>query len=226
MADCCQNKACEIDAMRASHARVLWIVLLINAAMFVVEGTAGLVAQSTALLADALDMFGDASVYALSLLVVARSVRSQGWVALVKGGVMLVFGLGVLAEAGYKAIYPAMPDVPTMGAIGGLALVANLVCFGLLYRHRADNLNLRSTWLCSRNDLVANVGVLLAAGGSAVFASRWPDIVAGVAIAALFLRSAIHVMTESVYVLRAPPVPTSTQRDVRPISLPIFRQDS
>lgn len=91
----------------------------------------------TALLADALDMFGDASVYALSLLVVARSVRSQGWVALVKGGVMLVFGLGVLAEAGYKAIYPAMPDAPTMGAIGGLALGANLVCFGLLYSHRA-----------------------------------------------------------------------------------------
>lgn len=205
MATCCEDKSCELSAMRKSHGSVLWIVLAINAAMFFVEGFAGMAAHSTSLLADALDMLGDALVYGFSLFVLARSARWQAGAALAKGGFMLVFGLGVMAEAIHKALYPVTPGVETMGIVGGVALVANLACFFLLYRYRADNLNMSSTWLCSRNDLVANVGVLLAAAGSYLFASRWPDIIVGTIIAALFLGSALGVLRSSIRVMRPPP---------------------
>ena len=205
MASCCEDKSCEINVMRERYGRVLWIVLAINAIMFVVEGWAGLSARSTSLLADALDMLGDALVYGFSLFVLARSARWQAGVALAKGGFMLAFGLGVLGEAVYKAFHPTTPGVQTMAVIGVLALAANLVCFFLLYRHRGDNLNMSSTWLCSRNDLIANVGVLLAAGGSYLLASRWPDILVGSIIAGLFLASALKVLRQSIEALRTPP---------------------
>jgi cation diffusion facilitator family transporter len=206
MADCCEDKGCEVSALRESHGRVLWIVLAVNATMFLIEGAAGVVAHSTSLLADALDMLGDALVYGFSLFVLMRSARWQAGAALAKGAFMLVFGLGVLGEAIYKVFDPVMPGVETMGVIGGLALGANLVCFFLLYRHRGDNLNMSSTWLCSRNDIVANVGVLLAAGGSYALASRWPDVVVGATIAGLFLASSLGVLRKSLRELRmAPP---------------------
>ena len=181
---------------------MLWIVLAINALMFLVEGYAGLIARSTALLADALDMLGDALVYGFSLFVLARSARWQAGAALAKGSFMLAFGLGVLGEALYKAFHPVLPNSGTMGVIGGVALAANLVCFLLLFQHRSDNLNMSSTWLCSRNDLIANVGVLLAAGACYVFASRWPDIIVGCIIAVLFLKSAFNVLRQATAVLR------------------------
>jgi cation diffusion facilitator family transporter len=206
MADCCEDKGCEVSALRESHGRVLWIVLAVNATMFLIEGAAGVVAHSTSLLADALDMLGDALVYGFSLFVLMRSARWQAGAALAKGAFMLVFGLGVLGEAIYKVFDPVMPGVETMGVIGGLALGANLVCFFLLYRHRSDNLNMSSTWLCSRNDIVANIGVLLAAGGSYALASRWPDVVVGATIAGLFLASSLGVLRKSLRELRmAPP---------------------
>lgn len=177
---------------------MLWIVLAINALMFFVEGWAGLLAHSTSLLADALDMLGDALVYGFSLFVLARSARWQASAALAKGGFMLAFGLGVLGEALYKAFHPVMPGVEAMGIVGGIALAANLVCFFLLYRQRGDNLNMRSTWLCSRNDLIANVGVLLAAGASYLLVSRWPDIIVGSIIASLFLSSAFSVLSHAI----------------------------
>ncbi|OAI12736.1 cation transporter [Methylomonas lenta] len=204
MTNCCENKSCELTAMRQSHSRVLWIVLVINTAMFFIEGTAGLLANSTSLLADALDMLGDALVYGFSLFVLERSARWQASAALTKGVFMLAFGLGVLAEATYKVFVPIMPGVETMGLIGGLALAANLICFILLYRHRADNLNMSSTWLCSRNDLIANIGVLLAAGSSYLLASRWPDIGVGSLIAILFLHSAFSILRQSLHALRTP----------------------
>ena len=190
--------------MQKQHGRVLWVVLLINAVMFLVEGGAGVLAPSTSLLADALDMLGDALVYGFSLFVLARSARWQAGAALAKGGFMLAFGLGVLGEAVYKVFHPVMPGVETMGVIGGLALIANVVCFVLLYRSRSDNLNMRSTWLCSRNDVLANAGVLVAAAGSHVLMSRWPDLLVGVVIASLFLGSALHVLRQARQALRAP----------------------
>lgn len=214
MASCCENKSCEIEGLRASHSRVLWIVLAINAVMFVVECAAGLVAHSTSLLADSLDMLGDALVYGFSLFVLARSARWQAGAALVKGIFMLAFGLGVLMEAIHKMFVPVMPSVAAMGIIGAFALVANLVCFFLLYRHRSDNLNMSSTWLCSRNDLIANTGVLLAAAGSYWLVSRWPDILVGLVIACLFLRSSSTVLAQSIKELREPAA-TPPQPSVR-----------
>jgi cation diffusion facilitator family transporter len=223
MTSCCEDKSCEITALQERHGRVLWVVLIINAVMFLVEGGAGLMAHSTSLLADALDMLGDTLVYGFSLFVLARSARWQAGAALAKGGFMLAFGLGVLSEAVYKMFRPVMPGVETMGVIGGLALAANMVCFALLYRHRGDNLNMRSTWLCSRNDLIANVGVLVAAIGSYVLMSRWPDMLVGVVIASLFLSSALQVLGQSMRALRAPLA--AEQPAVKP-TIPLHPLDS
>ena len=208
MSDCCQSKQCEIVTLKQRHSRVLWVVLCVNATMFLVEGIAGLTAHSTSLLADALDMLGDALVYAASLVVLSRSMRWQAGAALAKGVFMLVFGIGVLTEAAFKALHPMItPSAAMMGVVGGIALAANLGCFALLYRHRDDNLNLRSTWLCARNDVIANVGVLAAAAGSALLVSRWPDIVVGVLIAGLFVRTALRVLDDSIRAWRAANAP-------------------
>ncbi len=197
MTDCCESKSCEVAALRGRHANVLWIVLGVNAVMFVIEASGGLLANSTALLADSLDMLGDATVYGFSLFVLARSARWQARAALAKGAFMLLFAIAVIGEAVHKALNPVLPDAQTMGLIGALALAANLACFLLLYRHRADNLNMSSTWLCSRNDVIANIGVLIAAAASAALLSRWPDVLVGVAIATLFLKSAIGVLSQA-----------------------------
>ena len=207
MANCCEGKGCEVAALREQHSRVLWIVLAINAIMFLVEGTAGVLARSTSLLADSLDMLGDALVYGFSLFVLARSARWQASAALAKGAFMLLVGLAVLGEAAHKVFHPVMPVVEVMGIIAGLALAANLVCFSLLYRYRGDNLNMSSTWLCSRNDLIANVAVLGAAATTFMLSSGWPDILVGCLIASLFLGSALRVLRQSVQALRAAPGP-------------------
>jgi Co/Zn/Cd efflux system component len=167
---CCEDKASELAQLRGRQSRVLYSVLAINAVMFLVEFAAGWLAGSTALLGDSLDMFGDASVYALTLFVLHRSDRARAGAALVKGGFMLLFGVLVIADAVRKMI---------------------------LHSHRGDDLNMRSTWICSRNDLVANTSVVLAAILVAVTGSLWPDVLVGLAIAALFLLSAWQVSREA-----------------------------
>jgi cation diffusion facilitator family transporter len=194
---CCEDKGCELTALRDSRGHVLKIVLVINALMFLVEGTAGIAANSISLLADSLDMLGDALVYGFSLFVLARSARWQAGAALAKGTFMALFGLGVMVEALLKIVNPAMPGTQIMGIIGTAALVANLTCFFLLYKHRNDNLNMSSAWLCSRNDLIANVGVLVAAASGYALDTRWPDILVGGAIALLFMSSAVGVLVSS-----------------------------
>ncbi len=205
MGSCCSDKSCALDALRARQSSTLKIVLALNLVMFVVELTAGLLARSTALLADSLDMLGDAMVYAFSLYVVARSARWKAGAALFKGLIMLAFGLFVVAEAVYKMTQPVIPQAETMGLIGLLALAVNTLCFYLLWQHRADDINMRSVWLCSRNDLFANSAVLVAALAVFWSASRWPDIVVGLGIAALFLHSAWLVLRDAVRELRKPP---------------------
>ena len=194
---CCDTKAEELNTVRDKHRKALILVLAINAVLFVVEAAAGLVAHSTALLADSLDMLGDALVYGFSLYVLWRSAEWKAGAAVLKGAIMAVFGVGVLIEAVYKAIAGVVPMAETMGIIGLLVLLGNGLCFLLLFRHRSDDLNMRSTWLCSRNDILANLSVLIAAAGVKVFDSSWPDILIGAAIAALFLRSAFTVLHES-----------------------------
>ena len=197
MANCCEDKSCEITNLVNKHRRVLQIVLVINALMFILEGIAGTLVHSTSLMADALDMFGDALVYGLSIYVITSDSRKQARASMVKGLFMLFFASVVLVEAGYKILHPTIPDAATIGIIGTTALIANLICFFMLYSHREDNLNMSSTWLCSRNDLIANVGVLLAGYLTYALASRWPDIIVGILIAGLFLKSSIHVVRQA-----------------------------
>jgi Co/Zn/Cd efflux system component len=198
MAECCNNKACEIEALRSRQSSMLKIVLGINAIMFVVELTAGLIGGSISLLADSLDMLGDALVYGFSIYVVARGVRMKANAALFKGSIMAAFGFFVLGQAIYKIVFPQVPVFEAIGAIGLLALAANSICFALLWRHRADDINMSSVWLCSRNDIITNVSVLFAAIGVWLTHSGWPDIVVGLAIAALFLRSALSVLRAAI----------------------------
>ena len=141
MADCCNDKACEIEALRNRQSSTLKIVLSINAVMFIVELTAGLLGGSVSLLADSLDMLGDALVYGFSIYVVARGARMKANAALFKGGIMATFGLFVLGQAIYKIIFPQVPVFETIGVIGLLALVANSICFALLWRHSVDEGN-------------------------------------------------------------------------------------
>jgi len=202
MDGCCETKADELTVLRGEHRNVLVIVLIINAVLFVVEAAAGLLANSTALLADSLDMLGDSLVYGFSLYVLWRSAAWKAKAALLKGAIMAVFGLGVLLEVIYKTISGIVPSAETMGIIGALVLLGNGICFLLLFRYRSDDLNMRSTWLCSRNDIIANVSVLAAAVGVKMFDASWPDIVVGAAIAALFLKSALTVLRESFGELR------------------------
>ncbi len=199
---CCAAKAEEVGTLRGKHKNVLIIVLVINAVLFVVEATAGLLANSTALLADSLDMLGDSLVYGFSLYVLWRSPAWKAKAALLKGAIMAMFGAGVLLEVFYKTISGIVPSAETMGIIGALVLLGNGICFLLLFRHRSDDLNMRSTWLCSRNDIIANLSVLVAALGVKILNSSWPDILVGAAIAALFLGSAFTVLRESFLELR------------------------
>ncbi len=197
MSDCCQAKSCEIEALRAKQSGMLKAVLAINATMFLVEMASGLLAGSVSLLADSLDMLGDALVYGLSIYAVTRGDRQKAISALVKGYVMLGFAVFVLAQAGYRTLHPQAPETQLMGAVGLLALAANATCLALLWRRRSDDINMRSVWLCSRNDIVANVAVLMAALLVWWSGSAWPDLVVGGALAVLFSVTAASVLRQA-----------------------------
>lgn len=194
----CEDSASALSATRSgARRRVLWVVLGINTALFVGEFGAGIWARSTALQADSLDSLGDALVYALSLMVVASSVQQRAGAALVKGVIQTLFGLAVLTEVVRRAWFGGEPLAPVMAVAAVIALAANLTCFCLLYRFRGDDLNMRSVWLCSRNDLVNNLGVLIAAGLIAWLGSRWPDLAVGAIVAGLFLYTSFDVVRDA-----------------------------
>lgn len=200
------DDCCEIRSDVPAHQRgVLKIVLLVNAVMFLAEFAAGLLANSTALLADSVDMLGDAIVYGFSLYAVGRGALWQARSALLKGVIMAVFGVGVLAEVLHKLTKGVVPAWDVMSLVGVIALAANVFCLVLLSRHRTDDINMRSAWLCSRNDVIANVSVLLAAAGVALTSSAWPDVMVGLAIATMFGNSAFRVIRDARRELRAVP---------------------
>jgi cation diffusion facilitator family transporter len=203
--DCCSAKGAELErlARQADQRRVLIVVLVINAVMFFAEFGAGLVAGSAALMADASDMLGDALVYGVSLYAIARSDRWKAGVAAFKGAFILLLGLGILVNVAIKLQSGVPPSSLLMLIFGGAALVANLVCLALLWRFRRQDVNMASTWECSRNDVISKVGVLAAAGLVATTSSPWPDIVVGLAMAAVVLRSAVRVLGDSVPQLKA-----------------------
>lgn len=197
MADCCNNKASELEQLRQKQGSTLKIVLAINFVMFVVELGAGLKAGSISLIADSLDMLGDSLVYIFSIYVIARGARMKAYSAIFKGAIMAAFGLFVLGQAIYQILHPEVPTFQTIGAIGILALAANSVCLALLYKHREQDINMSSVWLCSRNDIIANISVIGAGVGVWLASSPWPDIAVGLALAVLFLRSAAYVLREA-----------------------------
>lgn len=203
MGNCCEDKHCALSALRERQGWTLKIVLAINVVIFLFEFSAGVLAQSTSLQADSLDSLGDALVYGFSLYVLFKSEKWRAGAALLKGLIMLGFGLAVTAALIWKLLQPVVPVAETMGAVGVLVLAANLTCLYLLTRHRNDDLNMESVWLCSRNDIIANVGVLGAAAAVAASGSMWPDILVGAVIAFIFLRSAIFVLGKSLRELRA-----------------------
>lgn len=195
MDECCSNKGRELAelALKADQRRVLLIVLAINATMFFVEFCAGYAANSSALMADAVDMLGDAIVYAMSLFALHRGARWEAGAAVAKGLIILGFFVLIVIETVLKLLHGVPPSSEMMLLFGSLALAANLACLALLWRFRKTNINMSSTFECSRNDVLANLGVLLAAAGVAGFHSGWPDIAMGALIGLIFLRSAIRV---------------------------------
>jgi cation diffusion facilitator family transporter len=201
VADCCSDKECAIEALRNRQAGTLRIVLAINAVMFVVEFTAGLLARSTALLADSLDNLGDATTYGLSLYAVARGARAKAKIALFKSGLILAAALFVIGQVAYSSVHPGIPVFETMGIVSLLALAANGTCLALLWKHRSEDVNMSSVWECSRNDIISNAAVFVAAGAVWLTASRWPDLTVGSLLAILLLHSAVRVMREALRAL-------------------------
>jgi cation diffusion facilitator family transporter len=195
MSDSCSH--IEEELAQGSKRKVLWLVLVINLAMFFVEGIGGWLAQSNALMADALDMLGDSAIYGFSLFVIQLDPIWRTRAGILKAIIMGIFALGIFGSAIYRVYYQAAPDASAMGIIGGLALAANLLCAYLLLRFRNDDVNMRSAWLCSRNDVLANLGVIVAAGGVAWTGSHWPDLAVGVIIAGLILQSSFGIFKDA-----------------------------
>jgi Co/Zn/Cd efflux system component len=192
------------DPLReAQYRRVLWAVLAINAGMFLVEIVAGLVAGSASLQADALDFLGDAANYGISLFVVGTALRYRATAALVKGATMGAFGLWVVGTILWHALHGSVPEPITMGAVGIAALLANGVVFAMLWAWRDGDANMRSVWICSRNDVVSNLAVLLAAAGVFGTGTGWPDLVVAALMAALALQGAWTVVRQAFIELRS-----------------------
>lgn len=194
MAGC--GDCCPTDLARATQRqkRVLITVLLINAGMFLLELTAGLISHSTALMADSLDMLADALVYALGLFALGRAAHWKNRAALTSGILQISLGIGVAVQAAIIFYSSHTPDTQTMGMFGILALIANSICFYLLMHYRDADINMRATWICTRNDMINNIGVIIAAGLVAWSASPLPDIIIGLIIAIIVITSAWGVI--------------------------------
>ena len=208
MAECCCPPPLNLDPHRGNQAyrRVLWAVLAINAVMFLVEIGAGLAAGSASLQADALDFLGDSANYAISLFVVGLALRYRATAALLKGATMGVFGLWVIGTVVWHAVHGTLPSAFTMGTVGLAALVANAASFGLLWAYRTGDANMRSAWICTRNDVLGNVAVLLAAIGVFGTGTGWPDVIVAAIMAALALQGAAVVARQAVEELRRTPM--------------------
>ena len=203
---CCTPPPLNLAPHRGSrtYRRVLCTVLVINATMFAVEVGAGMAAGSASLQADALDFFGDAANYAISLLVVGMALRYRATAAMAKGTTMGVFGLWIIGTAVWHAIHGTLPSAVTMGAVGFIALAANAASFGLLWAHRGGDANMRSAWICTRNDVLGNLAVLLAALGVFGTATGWPDVIVATIMAGLALQGAWAVVRQAQDELRPP----------------------
>ena len=195
-ASCCQSPAVS-NPPSGAYRRVLWAALGINGLMFIVEMISGAGAGSSALQADALDFLADTANYGISLFVLGAALETRARAALVKGLSMGAFGLWVVWRAVTIAMVGAVPEAQVMGIVGTLALVANLTVAAMLFRHRTGDSNMRSVWLCTRNDAVGNIAVVLAASGVFVTGRGWPDVLVALAMAVLALRGATQIVRQA-----------------------------
>jgi Co/Zn/Cd efflux system component len=192
------DACCEMDpAQFAQFRQVLWIVLAINFAMFLIEAGAGIGAQSVSLQADALDFLGDSANYAISLFVLGMGARWRTGAALIKGIAMGLFGFWVIGATVWSLIFEGRPSAVVMGSVGVMALVANIVSAYLLYRFREGDANMRSVWLCSRNDAIGNLAVVAAASGVFATGSNWPDLGVAAIMAGLALFASARVLAHA-----------------------------
>ncbi len=185
------------EGLSADYKRRLWLVIAINAAMFVVEMTAGALAGSQALQADALDFLGDTTTYGISLAVIGASLRARSIAAFVKGISLTLMGLWVLGSTIYHVVVLSLPRAEVMGVVGFLALAANVASVLILMRYRDGDANVRSVWLCSRNDAIGNVIVMIAALAVWGTATKWPDLIVAGIMAGLFLWSSFQILTQA-----------------------------
>tara|TARA_R110002051_G_scaffold137753_5_gene210277 strand:- start:1393 stop:2016 length:624 start_codon:yes stop_codon:yes gene_type:complete len=187
----------KFEGVSDDYKRRLWLVIAINAGMFGVEMTAGQLAGSQALQADALDFAGDALTYGISLAVIGASLRVRSNAAIAKGISLLLMGLWVFGSTAMRVFYIGVPEASIMGGIGFLALVANVVSVLILVKYKDGDANVRSVWLCSRNDAIGNVAVMVAALGVWGTATGWPDLIVAGIMATLFLSSAFQIVRQS-----------------------------
>jgi Co/Zn/Cd efflux system component len=199
--DCCGHGA-RFEGLSADYKRRLWLVIAINAGMFFGEMAAGALAGSQALKADALDFLGDSLTYGMSLAVIGAAVRVRAWAALAKGLSLTLMGLWVLGSTAYHVLVLGVPKAEIMGMVGLMALAANVASVLVLARYKDGDANVRSVWLCSRNDAIGNVAVMVAAAGVWAAASRWPDLAVAAVMAGLFLWSSAQILRQSVRELR------------------------
>ena len=197
MSASCGHEHGPFDGMSDTYKRRLWLVIFINAAMFVVEMTAGQLARSQALQADALDFFADAVTYGISLAVIGASLKVRSLAAATKGISLFFMGLWVFGSTIWRVFYDGMPEAPVMGVIGFLALAANVTSVLLLMNYKDGDANVRSVWLCSRNDAIGNVIVMIAALGVWGTATAWPDLAVAFIMAGLFLNSSAQILWQS-----------------------------
>ena len=197
-ASCCDSSCSSTSGNNDPRwRRALWIALVVNASMFAVELYAGATADSRALMADALDFFGDAANYAISLAVAGMALAWRSRAALLKGATLLLLGLWVLGSSGYAAINGTLPHAETMGIIGGLALLANVGVALLLYSFRTGDANMRSVWICSRNDAIGNIAVVAAAVGVFGTGTAWPDLIVAAVLAGLGISGGIQIISQA-----------------------------
>ncbi|THV23203.1 cation transporter [Peteryoungia ipomoeae] len=197
MSAACGHDHAPFDGMSDTYKRRLWLVIAINAAMFVVEMTAGQMARSQALQADALDFFADAVTYGISLAVIGASLKTRSLAAAAKGVSLFLMGLWVFGATLWRIYAGGVPEAPVMGLIGFLALAANLASVLLLMSYKDGDANVRSVWLCSRNDAIGNVIVMFAALAVWGTASAWPDLIVAAIMAGLFLSSSVQILSQS-----------------------------
>ena len=184
-------------AANPRYRRILWAALIVNAAMFAIEIAAGVQSGSVSLLADAIDFLGDAANYGVSLLVLTMALAWRARAALLKGTSMLLFGVFVAGRAVWALLYGTPPEAMTMGVVGLLALAANVGVAVALYAYREGDANMRSVWLCTRNDALGNLAVMAAALGVFGTGSAWPDLAVAAVMAALAITAGVSVLREA-----------------------------